>query len=155
MRGLMIIFLALATLGLGAALLHSKYTVQEKARELEALADQIHADRKAIRVLRAEWAYRTTPNKLQNQSMQYLALMPVVASQVITSVEDIPLRRNPLEPVVGTVGVLLPWAKEKTTMNAVANQAQGQENITLTAGRRQAEGKSMLVKLSHKEGDAL
>lgn len=144
MKRLMMLVLTLATLISGSALLHTKYTVQEKARELEALADKIHSDRKAIRVLRAEWAYRTTPSKLQDQSMEYLALMPVLPSQVLNGVEDIPFRRNPLEPVAGTVGVLLPNLKNKKTVKGGSEA----ESLTLTASGRDHGARSMLVRIS-------
>ena len=144
-RFIMLVVLTVATLVSGAALMHTKYTVQEKARELEALAYQIHKDREAIRVLRAEWAYRTTPNKLQDQSMEYLALMPVAPTQVLSGVGDIPFRRNPIEPVAGTVGVLLPGVKSKKDSSGSRQEA---ESVVRTAGRRDIRGRSMLVRLS-------
>jgi hypothetical protein len=155
MKRFMMTILTLATLISGAALMQTKYTVQEKARELEALADQIHADRKAIRVLRAEWAYRTSPSKLQDQSMEYLALMPVLPSQVLHDVEDIPFRRNPLEPVAGAVGILLPGVKAKETNPNSKGSGAEAESVTRTAGRHQQEARSMLVRLSAQRDEKL
>lgn len=155
MKRLMMLILTLATLVSGSLLLHTKYTVQEKARELEDLADQIHADRKAIRVLRAEWAYRTTPSKLQDQSLEYLALMPVLPTQVINSAAEIPFRRNPLDPVAGSVGVLLPNLKAKNVSKDVSGSGQEAESVTRTAGRLHGDEEGMLVQLSAGGGDAL
>jgi len=119
-------FLSLFVIGtmiMGAVLLQTKFTVQEKARELRALAAQIHKDREAIRVLEAEWAYRTTPNKLQEQSLEYLAMAPVSPRQVVMSVRDVPRRANPDEPVEGSVGVLLPHLGELDATKAATQRA--------------------------------
>lgn len=148
MKRLMMFVLTIATLISGAALMHTKYTVQEKARELETLADKIHADRKAIRVLRAEWAFRTSPSKLQDQSMEYLALMPVLPGQVLSGIDEIPFRRNPLEPVAGTVGVLLPGVKTNNDITNVRGSVSEAESVTRTASRGHTETQSMLVRLS-------
>lgn len=145
MKRLMMIFLMMATVLSGAVLMRAKYTAQEKARELKVLAHKIHKDREAIRVLRAEWAYKTTPNKLQNQSMDYLALMPIAPSQILSGIDDIPFRRNPVEPVAGTVGVLLPGVKRKQVVSGSGPKA---ESVTRTAGKRHGQGNSMLVRLS-------
>ena len=155
MKRIMMVVLIVATLISGSALMYTKYTVQEKARELEALASRIHADRKAIRVLRAEWAYRTTPGKLQDQSMEYLALMPVLPTQVLAGAEDIPFRRDPLQPVAGTVGVLLPGVKAKKSISEISGSEQEAESVTRTAGRRHSSGRSMLVRLSARAEEAL
>ncbi len=153
MKRVMMFILIIATLVSGAALMHTKYTVQEKARELKLLASQIHKDRKAIRVLRAEWAYKTTPYKLQNQSLEYLALMPVLPSQVLAGVDEIPFRRNPLEPVAGSVGVLLPRLGTKEKIPKISDGGKEAESLTHTAGREQAQTTSMLLKIAARQED--
>ena len=155
MRRVMMLVLTLATLISGSALLHTKYTVQEKARELKTLAEKIHIDRKAIRVLKAEWAYRTTPSTLQSESMEYLALMPVLPRQVLNGVEDIPFRRNPLEPVAGTAGILLSGMKTKKNTTDSSESEPQAESVLRTASRRHNETRNMLVRLSAQEDEKL
>lgn len=155
MRRVMMLVLTLATLISGSALLHTKYTVQEKARELEALAEKIHMDRKAIRVLKAEWAYRTTPSKLQGESMEYLALMPVLPRQVLGGVEDIPFRRNPLEPVAGAAGILLSGIKSKKNTTNISGSEPQAGSVHSTASRLDHETHNMLVRLSAQEDEKL
>lgn len=115
-------FLVLGTFITGAVLLQTKYNVQEKARELRQVAAQIHRDREAMRVLEAEWAYKTSPSKLQEQSMEYLALMPVMPRQVITDLAVVPTRRDPSLPVDGSVGVLLSVKDDKKDTKKAGQQ---------------------------------
>jgi len=117
----------IGTMVMGAVLLQTKYTVQEKARELRELAAQIHKDREAIRVLEAEWAYRTTPSKLQEQSLEYLAMAPVSPRQVVMSVKDVPRRADPDAPVEGSVGVLLPHLGDVDAVKADAARREAKE----------------------------
>jgi len=107
-------FLVLGTILMGALLLQTKFTVQEKANELRSLAAQIHRDREALHVLDAEWAYKTSPAKLQEQSLNYLALMPVLPNQILGDLRDVPIRKNIDDPVNGSIGVLLPVQDRKT-----------------------------------------
>jgi len=76
----------------GAAVLQLKMTVQERTEEVRAIAQKIHSDEEAIRVLEAEWAYLTTPSVLQNRSIQFLALMPPRAKQILHDPVVIPFR---------------------------------------------------------------
>ncbi len=75
-----------------ASALTLKYHVQSRAERAEALAHQIAADLEAIRVLKAEWAYLSSPQRVQERSVKFLALMPPTPSQILTSIEDIPFR---------------------------------------------------------------
>jgi len=92
MRKLVTSFAAITAISAGAAVLQLKMTVQEKTEEVRALAQKIHDDQAAIRVLEAEWAYLTTPRVLQDRSIQFLALMPPKAKQVLHDPVVIPLR---------------------------------------------------------------
>lgn len=97
MRRMITIFAAVTALASGAAVLQLKLTVQDKADRLEAMAQQIHEDREAIRVLEAEWAFLTTPRALQEKSIRFLALMPPSADQILTDVTQIPFRPKGIE----------------------------------------------------------
>lgn len=111
-------FCALMT---GAALMQLKLAVQEQADKVAALAEQIHQDQESLRILEAEWAYLTSPQALQEQSIEFLALMPPTPRQVIETARDIPLRRSD-EVVSEDSSVLLPTAQtplEKPADNKV------------------------------------
>jgi hypothetical protein len=105
---------AVTAIASGAAVLQLKLTVQNKAEQVEALAQQIHQDREAIRVLEAEWAFLTTPRSLQDKSVRFLALMPPTAEQIITDPAEIPFRPKGIEAEEDP-GVLLPTAQPDDT----------------------------------------
>lgn len=107
MRRMITICAAVTALASGAAVLQLKLAVQEKAEAVEALAQKIHQDREAIRVLEAEWAFLTTPRSLQEKSIRFLALMPPNAEQVVTDITRIPFRPKGVEAGEDP-GVLLP-----------------------------------------------
>ena len=91
----------------GAGVLMLKLTVKEKQEYLQALTQQIQDDQEAMRVMRAEWAYLTSPSKLQDKSVRFLALMPPSPKQVISDPTQIPLRPKG-EEAEEDPGVLLP-----------------------------------------------
>ena len=91
----------------GAGVLMLKLTVKEKEEHLQQLAQQIQDDQEAMRVMRAEWAYLTSPSKLQDKSVRFLALMPPSPKQVISDPAQIPLRPKG-EEAEEDPGVLLP-----------------------------------------------
>lgn len=98
---------ALCALMAGAALMQLKLAVQEQAERVAELADQIHDDQETLRILEAEWAYLTSPQFLQEQSIEFLALMPPHPRQVLGDFEEIPMRRRD-EKVQSDQTVLLP-----------------------------------------------
>ena len=110
MRRVFTTIAAVCALLSGAALMQLKLAVQDQAEKVAALADQIHKDQESIRILEAEWAYLTSPQALQEQSIEFLALMPPSPKQVLESVSDIPMRRAK-EPVSGDDTVLLPTSR--------------------------------------------
>lgn len=111
MRRMVTLFAAVTALASGAAVLQLKLAVQDKAAQVEALANQIYEDREAIRVLEAEWAYLTTPRALQEKSVKFLALMPPGADQVLEDPTPIPFRPRGIEAEADP-GVLLPMRDE-------------------------------------------
>ena len=120
MRRLFTVLAAITALLAGAAVLQLKLAVQEKADGLTALANKIHEDREAIRVLDAEWAYLTTPRALQEKSIRFLALMPPTAEQILETPDRIPFRPRGVEAGEDP-GVLLPTAAKPQSK---ANQDQ-------------------------------
>ena len=109
MRKLLTFLAGLTAIVTGVFVLQLKSTVQEKKKDVAALARQIHDDREAIRVIEAEWAYLTTPRLLQERSIRFLALMPPRAKQILTTPTVIPMRPDGAL-VEGDPGVLLPTA---------------------------------------------
>ncbi|WP_262690993.1 cell division protein FtsL [Kordiimonas aestuarii] len=123
MRRLFTILAAITAILAGAAVLQLKLAVQERADEVKALANKIHADREAIRVLEAEWAYLTTPRSLQDKSIRFLALMPPTAEQILEEPTTIPFRPRGVEAEEDP-GVLLP-AKDREEKNLKPKREKG------------------------------
>jgi hypothetical protein len=83
------ILLALIAFG---GLFYMKYTVEEKEHQLAAMKANYLADQKALRVLKAEWAYLNSPDYLQTMADKYLMLKPLGSKQVVAWFDDVPGR---------------------------------------------------------------
>ena len=106
---------AVTAMAAGAAVLQLKMVVQEKTDEIRTIARQIHDDQEAIRILQAEWAYLTTPRLLQDRSIQFLALMPPRAKQILHDPAVIPFRPRGVDVDEKDAGsVVLPVADTAT-----------------------------------------
>lgn len=72
------------------------YQLKFETRQLQERADhlnrQIIEDQSGIRVLEAEWAYLSSPERLQELAGRYLALKPASPAQVMLTVSSISLR---------------------------------------------------------------
>ncbi|MGQ0526504.1 MAG: cell division protein FtsL [Alphaproteobacteria bacterium] len=79
------IFLILCVLGTGALLLHTSQKVQIAESKLKTIEEQITHEEESIRVLRTEWAFLNTPERLERLAQRYLDLEPVVADQLTLS----------------------------------------------------------------------
>lgn len=113
----LVTLLALVMLaGVSSALYKLKYKVQTLDREALALQRQILAEREAIRLLEADWAYLNQPERLQALAERHLTLGPIDPRQFVT-VDAIPARLVPLpetplnpsaKPAPGAKGAPLP-----------------------------------------------
>jgi hypothetical protein len=74
-----------------------KYEVEDLQDHANGLRAQMDEDRRAIKVLEAEWAYLSRPDRLQKLSQKFLILEPTVARQV-GGVAD--LRLKPMEDLL-------------------------------------------------------
>ncbi len=72
-----------------------KYQVQDMERNLAAMKRQIVHDHEEMQVLDAEWSFLNQPERLQDLSRRYLALVPIRASQM-ASIESLPPRGAPV-----------------------------------------------------------
>jgi len=82
-------FLVLIAFG---SLFYMKFTVEEKEQQLSAMKAEYLADQKALRVLKAEWAYLNSPEYLQTMAEKYLMLKPLGSKQVVAWFDEVPNR---------------------------------------------------------------
>ena len=74
-----------------------KYEVEDLQDHANGLRAQMEEDRRAIKVLEAEWAYLSRPDRLQKLAQKFLVLQPTVARQV-GDVAD--LRLKPMDEIL-------------------------------------------------------
>ncbi len=67
-----------------------KYETQTAEKDLAALTDKIAQERQQLRLLQAEWALRTEPDRLQRLTEHHLEMVPVSATQIV-NIADLPL----------------------------------------------------------------
>lgn len=65
-----------------ASLFHVKYKVQNLKRDLVEINRQLEMERKALHVLKAEWAYLTNSNRIAYLSDKHLSLEAGAPSQL-------------------------------------------------------------------------
>ena len=83
------VFLAII---MGGGLYQLKHAVEAKDQIVQQLHQNYIEDQRAIRVLKAEWAYLNSPAYLQELAGRHLRLRPTAPSQIIRSPSFIPLR---------------------------------------------------------------
>ena len=66
----------------GVSLFHTSYRVQSLKDEKITLERQIVAEQDGIQVLKAEWSFLNDPARLEQLAATYLALKPIVATQI-------------------------------------------------------------------------
>jgi hypothetical protein len=87
--------------GVSGALYKLKYKVQSLDRQALTLQRQILAEREAVRLLEADWAYLNQPDRLQAMAERHLTLGPIDTRQFAT-IASIPARLVPLSEVPTT-----------------------------------------------------
>ena len=96
-------------------LFYMKYMVEEKEQQLSAMKAEYLADQKALRVLKAEWAYLNSPEYLQTMAEKYLMLKPLGSKQVVSWFDDVPNRPYDSPPLAIALqtsgGEILPLEK--------------------------------------------
>jgi len=97
------LFLILAG-GLAVVLFSVKYQVHDLETEHQRLVSELDDERRALHVLRAEWANLNDPIRIQALAEHYLGMGPMRPLQVmsVSGVQDIPLRLV-AEPLDGEV----------------------------------------------------
>ncbi len=128
MRKVVTILAATTAVAFGAGVLFLKMAVQTKVDNVKEIAQQIKQDREAIRVLEAEWAYLTTPYVLQDRSIQFLALMPPRAKQIVTNPGLIPFRPKGID-VTEEGSILRPASKEIKPPKKVAKPKAEEQSL--------------------------
>ncbi|HRW60942.1 MAG: hypothetical protein KF815_14570 [Rhodospirillales bacterium] len=96
----------LLTVALAVVLMAIKYQVQAYEEELAHLNDRIVQEKQTIQILKAEFSYRTEPDRLRGLATQYLGLVPIEPAQLATFAGlDDPRFDQHVDPVVGTAPV--------------------------------------------------
>jgi hypothetical protein len=92
----------------GAGLYFLKSTIEDRQQHLAALKVDYVADQKALKVLKAEWAYLNSPEYLKELSARYLALKPLAPGEVVLAAAEIPRKSEPALPVTFAYQTPLP-----------------------------------------------
>lgn len=76
----------------GFALYRMKFETQQLQEHASKLSQQIVDDQAEIKVLNAEWAYLSSPQRLEQLASRYLSLQPAGPDQVALAVANIQTR---------------------------------------------------------------
>ncbi len=74
-----------------------KFKVIEQANHLASLKSEIKREREALVVLNAEWALKTSPERLERLNRDFIKLEPIKTSQII-EIDNIPISPSNSEP---------------------------------------------------------
>ena len=85
------LFALIALIAVSTGLYKLKYKVQHLDTQAIALQKQILAEREAIRLLEADWAYLNQPDRLQALAARHFALVPADPKQFV-GIEAVPPR---------------------------------------------------------------
>ena len=80
----------------GTLLLHTSQRVQQAEDEARRLQASLEQEREAIRVLKAEWAYLNSPQRLEALATEYLGLVPSDPGRIMTDAPPLPDRTEEL-----------------------------------------------------------
>ncbi|MEQ8347595.1 MAG: hypothetical protein RIB84_03355 [Sneathiellaceae bacterium] len=87
--GLALVFVAMF------GLYELSYRVDRQEAQLRTLTGRIATEKQAIAVLRAEWAYLTRPQAIQDRAIENLAMQPTLPGQMV-AFHDVPEREKRL-----------------------------------------------------------
>lgn len=102
-------------------LYHTSYRVHDLSKQLHALNNSIDAERKTIRVLKAEWVYLSNPARIEKEARQHLSLKPA-ALQQIAKLNSLPEAMPDQQPV----------AVANTTINQAPKPAINAQVVSAT-----------------------
>jgi hypothetical protein len=104
------IFAVLALIGSAVYAYTIKYQTSYRAEQIAKTKIEIKAERDAIAVLRAEWAFLTRPERLQQLSDKYLDLKQLAVGRIVTaqSLPDRAMRVDSIGRKLGELGLSLP-----------------------------------------------
>ncbi len=71
-----------------------KYEVQRLESKLQSLGVQLASEREAARILRAEWSYLNSPERIEKLAARHLDLAPASVHR-ISAIERLPFREAP------------------------------------------------------------
>ncbi|MCH7630796.1 MAG: hypothetical protein IIC07_02750 [Proteobacteria bacterium] len=111
----------------GAALFYLKYTVEQKETQLTEMQAQYLEDQKALRVLKAEWAYLNSPPYLQELTRKYLTVRPLGYTQVASWVESASSTHSPLTPLTYASKYRLPAIREVAATASIPTPGRDDE----------------------------
>ncbi len=83
-----------------ACLYHIRYDVDNHKREMLRVESNILANKKKMKVLRAEWSALNNPIRLEKLSKQYLALEAIRPAQLIS------LKENNIKPLPTSLAII-------------------------------------------------
>jgi cell division protein FtsL len=94
-----------------------KYQTAYRYEQIAKTKIEIKAERDALAVLRAEWAYMTRPERLQHLADQYLSdLAPLKTSQIVV-ITGVPERATHGDAIAGKLDALGLGAGEAPTID--------------------------------------
>lgn len=132
------IFALVVAVGAGVWVLQLKSSVKDRQQAVKQLERQIRNQREDIRVLQAEWALLSSPALLQKRSIDFLALMPLRAEQVVASPDAVPMRRRGVDAVPDE-GILRDKAQRKRTRSAQRKERNNNQSGTYSVTSARGE----------------
>jgi cell division protein FtsL len=82
-----------------------KYQTSYRAEQIAKTRLEIKAERDAIGVLRAEWAFLTRPERVQQLADRYLDLQPLTVDKVVTA-RSLPERSAHVDAIANKIDAL-------------------------------------------------
>jgi len=100
------IFAVLALMGSAVYAYTIKYQTAFRAEQIAKTRLEIRAERNAIAVLRAEWAFLTRPERIQQLSDRYLPELRAAAVAQIVPAQAVPDRAARVDTIARTLDIL-------------------------------------------------